>query len=110
MPPRLISLLLAVAVGALEGLSQNPPAPDTALQQHLGLAQQYLQQKRPDLAIPELEAAIAIDPSNPETQANLGVLYYFAHNYAKKFAHDSRLRANHAKTAQNRYFLLKPQH
>ena len=87
MPPRLISLLLAVAVGALEGLSQNPPAPDTALQQHLGLAQQYLQQKRPDLAIPELEAAIAIDPSNPETQANLGVLYYFAHNYAKAIPH-----------------------
>lgn len=84
---KLIPLLLAVSFFAMEGLSQTAPAPNSSLQQHLALAQQYLQQKRPDLAIPELEAAVAIDPANTDTQANLGVLYYFGHNYAKAVPH-----------------------
>lgn len=87
MPLRFSTLLLALYFCAVEGFSQGPPPPNGTLQHHLGRAQQYLQQKRPDLAIPELEAAVAIDPANPETQANLGVLYYFAHIYAKAVPH-----------------------
>jgi Tfp pilus assembly protein PilF len=68
-------------------LCQSPPAQNSILQQHLGLAQQYLQQKRPDLAIPELEAAVTIDPANIEIQANLGVLCFFANDYAKAVPH-----------------------
>ena len=71
----------------MEGVSQSAPVQNGSLQQHLGLAQQYLQQKRPDLAIPELEAAVAIDPSNVEIQGNLGVLLYFANEYAKAIPH-----------------------
>lgn len=87
MSRRIIWLVLAVCCGAMEGLSQNAPVQRGPLQQHLGLAQQYLQQKRPDLAIPELEAALAIDPGNAEIQGNLGVLYYFAKDYGKAVPH-----------------------
>lgn len=84
---RLIIFSLAACCGAVQVLSQSASVPNTPLQQHLGLAQQYLQQKRPDLAIPELEAAVVIDPANIEVQANLGVLYYFANDYAKAIPH-----------------------
>src|ERR1700733_11570989 len=51
------------------------------LADHLQKAQAYLQQKRPDLAVPELQAVIAIDPSNIDAQANLGVLLFFSGKY-----------------------------
>lgn len=44
---------------------------------HIQKAQEYLHDKRPDLAIPELQAAALIDPDNVETQGNLGVLLFF---------------------------------
>jgi Flp pilus assembly protein TadD len=84
---RIIALVLTISCCAVHGLSQNTPAPSNPLKQHLGLAQQYLQQKRPELAIHELEAAAAINPANVDTQANLGVLYYFGHNYTKAVPH-----------------------
>ena len=34
------------------------------INQHTQLAQQYLRQQRPDLAIPELQAVIALEPEN----------------------------------------------
>jgi Tfp pilus assembly protein PilF len=54
---------------------------------HQQKAQQYLHQKRPDLAIPEFEAAVAIDPGNAETQGNLGVLLFFRGSYAAAIPH-----------------------
>ena len=74
-------LLLAYPVN---GLCQNAPE---SLEKHIQTAQQFMQQKRPDLAIPEFEAAIAIDPHNPDAQANLGVLQYFAGQYDKAVPH-----------------------
>jgi tetratricopeptide (TPR) repeat protein len=44
-------------------------------------AQQHMLEKRPDLAIPEFQAAIAIDPNNVDAQANLGVLLYFKRDF-----------------------------
>ena len=45
--------------------------------QHSQAAQNYLHQQRPDLAIPELEKVVALDPDNVDAQGNLGVLLYF---------------------------------
>lgn len=45
---------------------------------HQQKADEYLRQKRPDLAIPEFAAVVAADPANLDAQANLGVLLFFA--------------------------------
>ena len=45
---------------------------------HQQKADQYLREKRPDLAIPEFAAVVAADPNNLDAQANLGVLLFFA--------------------------------
>ncbi len=44
---------------------------------HSRRAQQYPQERRPDLAIPELQTVVAIDPSNADAQGDLGVLLFF---------------------------------
>lgn len=53
------------------------------IQSHLQKAQGYLQQNRPDLAIPEFQAVLATDPNNLDARGNLGVLEYFQGQYAK---------------------------
>lgn len=49
---------------------------------HLSKAQSYLHEKRVDLAIPELQAAVKLDPQNVAALGNLGVLLYFRGKYA----------------------------
>lgn len=58
-----------------------------SLAAHTQKAREYLSQKRPDLAIPELQAAVEIDPENVETQGNLGVLLYFQGKPAEAIPH-----------------------
>jgi tetratricopeptide (TPR) repeat protein len=52
------------------------------VKQHSQLAQQYLAERRPDLAIPELKAIVSLDPENLDARANLGVLLFFRGEYA----------------------------
>ena len=73
---RLLSAFGALLLAAVPAWPQARPAQET-FTAHVQKAKQYLDQKRPDLAIPELQAAAAIDPENVETQSNLGVLLYF---------------------------------
>jgi tetratricopeptide (TPR) repeat protein len=54
-----------------------------AAQAHERQAQEYLNQKQPELAIPEFKAVLASDPNNLNAMANLGVLLYFEQNYAE---------------------------
>lgn len=72
---------------ALSSPCQVPSTSRDPIQEHLRNAQQYLNQKRPDLAIPEFEAALAIDPANLRAQADLGVLLYFGGDFAKAVPH-----------------------
>jgi len=67
------SLLLAstLCVGQQTGDRQQQIA---ALNQKI---KQYLGEKRPDLAIPELQALVALDPDNTDARGNLGVLLFF---------------------------------
>jgi tetratricopeptide (TPR) repeat protein len=44
--------------------------------------QQYLQEKKPELAIPELQGLVALDPNNADARGNLGVLLFFKGNCA----------------------------
>jgi tetratricopeptide (TPR) repeat protein len=49
---------------------------------HFRMAKQYLAAERPDLAINEFRAILAIDPNNLEARGNVGVLEYFQAQYA----------------------------
>jgi tetratricopeptide (TPR) repeat protein len=54
---------------------------------HIQKAHSYLDQKQPALAIPEFQAALAIDPENVDAQANLGVLLFFQGKAADSIPH-----------------------
>jgi tetratricopeptide (TPR) repeat protein len=72
------------------GVCQAPvTAPDSSalVQQHLAKAQKYMRAHRPDLAVPELDAVVKLNPLDMESQANLGVLLYFGHQYAQAIPH-----------------------
>lgn len=45
--------------------------------EHNRKAQEYLHDKRPDLALPELQSLVALDPTNTDAVANIGVLLFF---------------------------------
>lgn len=66
--------------------SQNPASPNHSAQEqsaaHDRAARRYLAEKRPDLAIPELQKVVALDPANIEARGNLGVLLFFRGDYA----------------------------
>ena len=78
-------LLLPAASFVLFG--QATPSKQTEIDQHQQLAQQYLREQRPDLAIPELQAVVGLDPGNIDAQANLGVLLFFRGDYAGAVPH-----------------------
>ncbi|MGB6688535.1 MAG: tetratricopeptide repeat protein [Terracidiphilus sp.] len=66
---------------------QNEENKQQAFAEHIQKAQGYLREKRPELAIPELQAAVAIDPEDVDTQGNLGVLLYFQGKIADAVPH-----------------------
>jgi Flp pilus assembly protein TadD len=89
---RSIAGLFLLSLTAVQSFSQAVSShvtstQQTELQQHIRLAEQYLSERKPDLAIPELKAAVTSDPTNMNVQANLGVLLYFRGNYAEAATH-----------------------
>lgn len=78
-----ISIALTFLVFSLSSRCQTAPDKNELLQMHMSKAQQYLHEKRPDLAIPEFEAVLAADPGNLDAQANVGVLLYFRNDFAR---------------------------
>jgi tetratricopeptide (TPR) repeat protein len=72
---------LALAASLLSAPLHAQTTPPSDLARHERLAQQYLSQREPAKAIPELQAVVALDPHNLDARANLGVLYFFAGSY-----------------------------
>lgn len=58
-------------------LAQDTTGTQQQIADHNRKIQQYLQEKKPDLAIPELQALVALDPNNTDARGNLGVLLFF---------------------------------
>jgi tetratricopeptide (TPR) repeat protein len=82
MPARsVLSGLFLLSAISLAVAGQTPPNEKEQIAQHERLAQQYLRQQQPDLAIPELKKVVALDPNNVEARANLGVLLFFRRDY-----------------------------
>src|SRR6266478_3848157 len=78
------SLLGAILffLGSLPCLSQSTASRQQQIESHSHQAQEFLKQNRPDLAIPEFRAIVALDPNNADARGNLGVLLFFENAYA----------------------------
>jgi cytochrome c-type biogenesis protein CcmH/NrfG len=84
--------LIVLPVQSLPAICQAPPS-GTSTQRirqpsaqdeahsHAQAAQQYLREHKPELAIPELQKVVALEPNNVEARANIGVLFFFRSEY-----------------------------
>jgi tetratricopeptide (TPR) repeat protein len=79
--------LLLVFLPTLPLISQASGSHQDQVAEHSRLARQYLNQRRPDLAIPEFQALVSLEPRNLDAQANLGVLLFFQGDYVKAEPH-----------------------
>src|SRR6202163_2184768 len=78
---------LALLLAAVSSIAQAAGDKQQEFAAHLEKAKGYLDQKQPALAIPEFQAAVAIDPENVDAQANLGVLLFFQGKPADSIPH-----------------------
>ena len=79
----MVLILAILVVRALALLPAQPAASGRQMEVHLAKARELLKQNRPDLAIGEFRAIVALDANNGEAHANLGVLLFFQGDYAK---------------------------
>jgi tetratricopeptide (TPR) repeat protein len=70
-------------LGLQLGSPQAAPGRQQQIQSHSRQAAEYLQQNRPDLAAPEFNAILAIDPNNVDAHGNLGAVLFFQGAYAE---------------------------
>jgi len=76
-------LLSAVSIVSAGQAASPAPSDKDQAAQHQRLAQQYLREQKPDLAIPELKKVVELDPNNVDARGNLGVLLFFRGEYAE---------------------------
>lgn len=86
MFPKLLASALVLLSGAF-AIAQQPQSSRAEIETHERLAQQYLSERKPELAIPELEKVLALDPNNVDAHANLGVLVFFRGDYKSAIPH-----------------------
>jgi tetratricopeptide (TPR) repeat protein len=67
---------------SIQGFSQTPDT-ESQVEAHFREAHRLLSDDRPDSAIPEFRAILALDPSNVDALGNLGVLLFFRGQYAE---------------------------
>ncbi|HEX3438156.1 MAG TPA: tetratricopeptide repeat protein [Pseudacidobacterium sp.] len=79
--------LIFLSSAVPSALCQTASSKQDQINQHAQMAQQYLRQQRPDLAIPELQALVALEPEDVEAQGNLGVLLFFRGDSAGAVPH-----------------------
>ena len=70
-------VLLSMSIAGAQGTS-GPKSSITELQQQAG---KYLQEKKPQLAIPILRQIISLNPQDINAHGDLGVLLFFQNNY-----------------------------
>lgn len=79
-------LLVVLFLGLLPSLGQATASRQQQIEAHSRQAQAFLKQNRPDLAIPEFRAIVALDPKNADAMGNVGVLLFFQGQYADAVA------------------------
>src|SRR5260370_12324431 len=79
---RIVAFLgLLLSIAAIPSFSQTEPSRQQQLEQHQLKAREYLKANKPELAIPELRAIVALDPKDVDALGNLGVLLFFKGDY-----------------------------
>src|SRR6266404_1678479 len=79
---RIVAFLgLLLSIAAIPSFSQTEPSHQQQLEQHKRKALEYLKENKPELAIPELRAIVALDPKDVDALGNLGVLLFFKGDY-----------------------------
>lgn len=68
-------------MGLLSAFSQTNPGRKQEIESHSRKAAEYLKENRPDLAVPEFKAIVALDPKNVDARGNIGVLLFFQGDY-----------------------------
>jgi tetratricopeptide (TPR) repeat protein len=80
---RLVAFLgVLLSIAAIPSFSQTQPSRQQQLEDHKRKAREYLKENKPELAIPELRAIVALDPKDVDALGNLGVLLFFKGDYA----------------------------
>ena len=65
----------------LQCVAQSTVSRSQEVASHARQGQKFLKEQRPDLAIPEFRAIVALDPNNVDARGNLGVLLFFQGDY-----------------------------
>ncbi|MGB8031330.1 MAG: tetratricopeptide repeat protein [Terracidiphilus sp.] len=84
---RSVTVWFVLLMGARLAFGQVSADQQREFAAHMQKAEGYLRQKQPAQAIPELQAAVALDPSNVDAQGNLGVLLFFQGKLADSIPH-----------------------
>jgi Tfp pilus assembly protein PilF len=84
---RIASAAVFLLLCSASSLSQAAPHKQQEFAAHIQKAHGYLDAKQPAQAIREFQAAVAIDPTNVDAQANLGVLLFFQGKAAESIPH-----------------------
>jgi tetratricopeptide (TPR) repeat protein len=77
-----VLLCLILIPGVLPCFSQSSPSRQEQIESHARKAAEYLKESKPELAAPEFQAIVALDPNNVDARGNLGVVLFFQGAYA----------------------------
>src|SRR5712664_367660 len=78
-----VSIFVVLLLAATSCFSQSPLSHQQQVEEHTRKAQEYLRENKPDLAVPEFKAIVALEPNNVDARGNLGVLLSFQGAYAE---------------------------
>jgi tetratricopeptide (TPR) repeat protein len=73
---------VVLVLGLLTAFPQSNASRQQQIETHSRKAGDYLKENKPDLAVPEFRAIIAIDPNNVDAHGNLGAVLFFQGAYA----------------------------
>jgi tetratricopeptide (TPR) repeat protein len=82
-----LSVVAGLLVIVTPCFSQSAPSTQQQIAAHSLKAQEYLKENKPELAVPEFKALVALEPNNVDARGNLGVLLFFQGAYADAIPH-----------------------
>src|SRR5271168_1663233 len=77
-----LSVVAGLFVIVVPCFSQSASSTQEQIAAHSRKAQEYLRENKPELAVPEFKALVALEPNNVDARGNLGVLLFFQGAYA----------------------------